>query len=338
MSALIGKALAQMSQQRALLVGDLILDRYIYGNTDEVSREAPTLVVEQRSVESRLGGGGNTAANLSALGVQTTVLSALGTDSAAVEIRALLDSVGLDLAVSSNPSLKTPVKTRIMAGAYGRSKQQVLRVDDAPALPLPRTVQISVTDLLQELAPNADLVVVADYGLGIVDRQLIDAVVGLAKAGIPVCVDSRRQVRSFVGVSAVVTSVPEIRTAFGLPVRGEGDALLEGERLRGELHCDAVLMTRGKGGMTVFTSGGSASHVDSVGEHEVADVTGAGETVCATFASAIASGVGVQNAMRLANLAASSVVGKPGTVTAGAVELSHLSARYGISLEPWDTI
>lgn len=335
MSGLLPKALAQLGQVRALLVGDLVLDSYLYGETGRVSREAPVVVVEKRSLEYRLGGGANTAANLSALGVQTTVLSALGHDTGADAIQSRLDASGVDLAIRRNGALTTPVKTRVLAGAHGTTKQQMLRIDETPVLPLPRTVQLGISDMLEELGPRADVVVVADYGLGIIDEAVIAKLTELAAEGILVCVDSRRQVRSYRGVTAVTPNVPEVEAALAQSIHGDAAVLRAGKALRDDLDCRAVLMTLGRAGMVLFKGDGTHSRVQIVGEDEVTDVTGAGDTVCATFAAAIASGVGMVNGMRLANLAASIVVNKQGTATASNEEMLAAGTRYDVELEPW---
>ncbi|MEO1174301.1 MAG: bifunctional ADP-heptose synthase [Myxococcota bacterium] len=335
MNELLSKALASMAQTRALLVGDLVLDSYLYGETGRVSREAPVVVVEKRSMEYRLGGGANTAANLSALGVQTTVLSALGNDTGADAIQSRLTGCGVDLAIRRHGALTTPVKNRILAGAYGTAKQQVLRIDETPSLPLPRTVQLGIADMLEELAPRADVVVVADYGLGIVDEAVIAKLSSLAAEGVLVCVDSRHQVRSYRGVTAVTPNVPEVEAALGVSLHGDASVARAGRQLQEELDCRAVLMTLGRSGMSLFKADGTHSRVPIVGEDEVTDVTGAGDTVCATFAAAIAARVGMVNAMRLANLAASIVVNKQGTATASTDEMLVAGTRFSVELEPW---
>ncbi len=332
---LIESAILRLGSCRALVLGDLVLDAYLYGDTGRVSREAPVVVVEKRSVEYRLGGAANTAANLSTLGVATTVLSATGDDVSADALETRLVGAGVDVDLRRNGALTTPVKTRVMAGAHGTGKQQVLRIDETPRLPFPRTVQIGLADRLRQLATAADIVVVSDYGLGTVSESVIAALVELAKVGTLVCVDSRHQLPKFVGVTAVTPNVPEAEEATGIELHGDAAIDRAGTALRSSLDCRAVLLTLGRGGMRLFREDRPPEHVDIVGPNQVTDVTGAGDTVIATFSAAIASGLGMSNAMKLANVAAGIVVNKMGTSTATPAEICDAAIEGKMELEPW---
>lgn len=333
---LVQQALERMRGRRALLIGDLMLDAYVYGETVRVSREAPVLVVRKDRVEHRLGGAANTAANLAALGVQTELLSVVGTDSNAKLLCRMLEHAGADLSGLERRNITTAVKTRIMAGAFGTSKQQVLRLDDEPEARLSDDLIDDVLSRLSKRAANADVVVVSDYGLGLLVEPIIKALKGLAKEGHTVCVDSRYQMGFFDGVTAVTPNVPETEALLGFPLN-DSDAMQQACRQVVErLGCQACLLTQGRAGMTLFRADGGSTHVAIVGNEEVTDVTGAGDTVTATFSAALGAGLGMENGMRLANCAAGIVVTKAGTGTASSKEILDVASVHDLELTPWE--
>lgn len=329
-------ALVRLNGCRALIVGDLVLDSYLYGETGRVSREAPVVVVEKRSMEYRLGGAANTAANLSALGVATTVLSSVGNDSGADALESRLESAGVDVVAARHAAVTTAVKTRVLAGAHGTTKQQVLRIDETPRLPLPRSCQLELVDTVRQLAPAADVVVVSDYGLGVVDTPVIAELCRLARDGVLVCADSRHRLLEFSPVTAITPNLPEAESATGLRLDSDASVDRAGELLLEKLECRAVLLTLGRGGMRLFRPEQDPHHVAIVGDDEVTDVTGAGDTVIATFAAAIASGLGMTNAMYIANVAAGVVVNKMGCAVATPDEIAQSARRNRVELEAWD--
>lgn len=331
----VSEALAALRGKRAVLVGDLVLDSYVYGETVRVSREAPVLVVRKERTTHRLGGAANTAANLAALGLSTTMVSALGSDDAGATQRAMLKAVevGTDAIVVSD--VATPVKTRILAGAFGTSRQQVLRIDDEPERPIGAAVQEKIADNLRRHAAHADVIVVSDYGMGVVTGAVAQAVRDLIGKGATVCVDSRYQAAAFAGATAMCPNVPEAEALAGFPLSNKDAINRAGAEILNRLRCKAVLLTQGRGGMSLYRAGMATAHVDIVGEGEVTDVTGAGDTVTATFSAALAGGIGMTNGMKLANVAAGIVVTRLGTATARPAEISDAAERAGVELEPW---
>lgn len=329
-------ALAALSGRRALLVGDHVLDAYVYGETVRVSREAPVLVVRKERSDYRLGGAANTAANLAALGVTTTVVGAVAEDEAGRKLRSMLGAAGVDVSGLHSCSATTAVKTRILAGAFGTSRQQILRIDEEPDGALPDETLRAVADILRRGAERADVIVVSDYGQGVVRGPVIEAVRDLAGAGRAVCVDSRYQLAAFTGCAAITPNVPEAEALVGFSLATADAVERAGRKLLAMVGCEACLITQGRHGMSLFVAGEPTAHVDIVGEEEVTDVTGAGDTVMATFSAALAAGIGVRNGMRLANCAAGVVVTKAGTATASPEEILAAAARYGLELEPWD--
>lgn len=332
----ITRALATMRGKRALLVGDFMLDAYVYGETVRVSREAPVLVVRRQSTEHRLGGAANTAANLIALGVQTTVVGSVGNDEAGRVLSGMLSRLGADVVGLKAHAPMTAVKTRILAGASGTSKQQVLRLDDEPDAQLNAQAMAVMAADLTRLAANADIIVVSDYGMGALGAELIATVCQLAREGSLVCVDSRYQLPEYVGVTAVTPNTSEAEGAVGFSLGHPGAVERAGRHLLESLRCQASLITQGRHGMTLFRPDQASAHVEIVGDDEVTDVTGAGDTVIATFSAALAAGLGMDNGMRLANCAAGIVVTKVGTVTATPAEISAAAVAGGVELLSWD--
>lgn len=331
----VDAALEAMRGRRALLIGDLMLDAYLYGQTQRISREAPVLVVRQERIEHRLGGAANTAANLQALGLETLVVGTVGDDAAGNTLRSMLRKRGADLQGLVTVSHPTPVKTRILAGAFGTSPQQVLRLDQQTELPLSQTELRALHTNIQKIADLADVIVVSDYGGGVLHPSLVQAVQALAKRGKTVCVDSRYQLHAFCGVTAVTPNLPEAEEAVGFSLQTHDAVHSAGGLLLEKLQCEAVLVTQGQMGMTLFESTQKPIHTDVVGATEATDVTGAGDSVIATLSGALAADLGWRNAMLLANCAAGVVVTKMGTVSPLPHEIAAAAHGAQVELEPW---
>ena len=335
MTTTVASALQKFSNCRILVVGDMILDAYVYGQTLRVSREAPVLVVRKESKEYRLGGAANTALNLRALGADVEVVTGLGNDANGEVVRTMLHDAGMDIQGVIGAETTTSVKTRVMAGAAGTARQQVMRLDDEPG-PLPQDVHQVITDHVSKRADKVDAIILSDYGQGVISQSTIDLATKLAGEGKIVCVDSRYRLEEFQGVTAVTPNVPEAEAVVGFAIDSPEQALRAGHALKEKLGTKAVLLTLGRGGMSLFT-GAEVSHVDIVGEEEVTVVTGAGDTVMATFCLAVAAGLGMENAMRLSNCAAGVTVNKSGAATCSPEELTHASIEASMELNPWDS-
>ncbi|MEE2959721.1 MAG: bifunctional ADP-heptose synthase [Myxococcota bacterium] len=321
---------------RILVIGDLILDTYIHGETVRVSREAPVLVVRKESTSHRLGGAANTAVNLLALGANVEVISVVGQDVGGDVIRKTLDDLGAMVTGIFSGDGKTAVKTRIMAGAVGTSRQQVLRLDDE-ATDIEDAMIADMVTRMKARAEHADAIIVSDYGLGIVCEPVIEAAQDLAREGHVVCVDSRYNLSRFTGVTAVTPNVPEAEAALGYAIDSQKDAATAACELREKLSAKVVLLTQGRNGMTLSVGDDELEHTDIVGGDEVTDVTGAGDTVMATFALSLAAGLPTGHAMRLANCAASVVVNKQGAATCTQQELENAAICENVELRVWDS-
>jgi rfaE bifunctional protein kinase chain/domain len=330
----VAAALEALRGKRAVLIGDLVLDAYVYGETVRVSREAPVLVVRKERTTHRLGGAANTAANLAALGLHTTMVGALADDDGGRTMRAMLEEANVSTEGLVVSDVATPVKTRILAGAFGTTRQQVLRIDDEPERPIGAAVQSAIEGALFAAAAKADVVVVSDYGMGTLSGRLTDAVLDLIEKKRIVTVDSRYQAATFAKATAIMPNVPEAEALAGFPLNSRESIDRAGAAILQKHGYRAVLLTQGRGGMTLYQAS-SKEHVDIVGADEVTDVTGAGDTVTATFSAALAAGLGMSNGMKLANVAAGIVVTRLGTATASPDEIIAAAAKANVKLVPW---
>jgi rfaE bifunctional protein kinase chain/domain len=301
----------QFAACRILVVGDVMLDRYWFGEVERVSPEAPVPVVLVRDSEERLGGAANVARNVAALGVQAGLLSVVGDDEAGRRVSALLGETSIQAHLHTDTSLATTVKLRVL----GR-RQQLLRVDfenqpEAEAL-------AAKLDEYKSLLARQDVVILSDYGKGGLTH--ITRMIELARAaGRRVLVDPKGDdYTRYAGATAITPNRAELRQVVG---RWKDEADLEArvQKLRHELGIGAVLLTRSEEGMTLFSDGPSWS-IPAVAR-EVFDVSGAGDTVIAVLGAALGAGADMRGAVTLANRAGGIVVGKLGTATVSYAEL-----------------
>ncbi|HVE85963.1 MAG TPA: PfkB family carbohydrate kinase [Myxococcales bacterium] len=320
-------SLAQLAQlfprRRVLVVGDLVADHYIYGQTERVSREAPVLIVNHESSEVKLGGGANAAANARSLGGQVTAVGVLGRDEMGQQLRRLFKAAGIALQAATADGLQTETKTRILAGGLNTTRQQMLRLDRGNKGPLPPRVRRELAELVADAARSADAVVVSDYGAGVVGPELRQSLRRLAAGGMTVVADSRYHLRELHGLTACKPNEPELEALTGRRIHGEAELRAAGRQARELLRCRALLVTRGRSGMAVFGEDGPPELLPVHGAEEAVDVTGAGDTVVAAFALALAAGAGYADAARLANVASGLVVMKQGTATVSRAELAR---------------
>jgi rfaE bifunctional protein kinase chain/domain len=310
--------------RRLLVLADLVADEFLYGRVQRVSREAPVLILQYDGTDIRLGGGANAAHNIRTLGGTPIPVGVLGRDDQGRRLRGLLRDTGISVRrVASDPSYVTPVKTRILAGGVHSTKQQMVRIDKATCLPERSPARRAVLATLRSLREHVDAVLVSDYGFGLLTPELAQAAVGLARQRrVPVTVDSRFGLLAFRGMTAVTPNEPEVEAALGITIGNDRHRLeTAGRTLLRRLGVQACLITRGSDGMALFEPGRATLHVPIYGSDQVADVTGAGDTVIATFTLALAAGASPAEASLLANYAGGIVVMKRGTATVTAGEL-----------------
>jgi D-beta-D-heptose 7-phosphate kinase/D-beta-D-heptose 1-phosphate adenosyltransferase len=305
--------LKKMRGRRVIVLGDVMLDEFLWGTVARISPEAPVPVVEVTRQSYHLGGAGNVAANVCALGGSAVLAGVVGSDPAAERVRESLGQAGVQAAlISSDSARPTTVKTRIVA-----HHQQVVRADRERSDDIAADLEDGLVGRLRSALPSCGALVVSDYQKGVVTKRLMRTVVSLARRrGIPVLVDPKvRHFPFYRGVSVITPNQIETEQATGIRIRGEDDLLAAGARILRKLRCGAALVTRGEQGMSLFQGGARPLHIPTAAR-EVFDVTGAGDTVIATVALGLCGGARLHEAAMLANYAAGVVVGKLGTATA----------------------
>ena len=314
----------RFSERRILVVGDLVADQFIYGEISRISREAPVLILRHERTETVPGGAANCALNLAALGAQVAILGKLGNDAAGAAVRAKLIEAGVDCdPVIASAHGQTTTKVRVLAGGAHSMRQQVIRIDyDADPTPAPDE-QRELLSTLRARANEVDAIIVSDYNYGVAGRAVIDELrrIGVEKLK-PVLVDSRYRLAEFSGFTSATPNEDEVEGWRGNRLNDEIDLEAASVELRRELGLQALLVTRGGRGMLLVEEKGEPHHIASVGARDAVDVTGAGDTVIATYTLALASGASALDAAHLANHAGGIVVMKRGTAAATAAELT----------------
>ena len=310
--------------RRVLVVGDLVADEYVFGRPERVSREAPVLILRYLSTETRLGGAANACHNLETLGAKVVALGVVGEDAAGAQIRHALTQRGIHTdGVLPVPDRPTPVKTRILGGGLGSrtARQQIVRVDREPEGAIPPGAEALLVERLRSWAGRVDAVVLSDYGYGTITPRLLGEIRAFAEAGVIVAADSRYELLRFDRLTAATPSESEVEHLLGISI--DGDKMVEqaGWQLLERLGSRYLLVTRGAKGLALFERGGAATFVPIFGSDEIADVTGAGDTVISAFTLALAAGARPVDAARLSNYAGGLVVMKSGTATVSRDEL-----------------
>jgi D-beta-D-heptose 7-phosphate kinase/D-beta-D-heptose 1-phosphate adenosyltransferase len=317
-AARAARLLKKMRGRRVLVVGDVMLDEFIWGRVARISPEAPVPVVEVTGQSFHLGGAGNVAANLRALGGAAVLVGLVGKDAAAERVKAALRESGVVPALAvSEGERPTTVKTRIVA-----HHQQIVRADREVAEDASGALEEALVAGLREHLPTCGAVLVSDYQKGVVTARVMRELRAAARRRrIPVLVDPKvRHFPRYRGVTLVTPNQLEAEQATGVRIRSEGDLRRAGERLLKAAACTAALITRGEHGMSLFEAGRRPVHLETAAQ-EVFDVTGAGDTVIATLALALCAGARFAQAASLANHAAGVVVGKVGTAIAAPAEV-----------------
>ena len=318
---------ARLSDVRVAVVGDLVLDEYVYGRSERISREAPVVIVREMRREHVLGAAANVAAGVLALGAHCIPLGVVGRDAEGGRVRELLAQRGAaDWGIVASAEWRTELKTRILAGGASTTPQQVLRLDRGNRVGLPKAAVLRLLEALGRAAREADVVVVSDYGLGTFVPAVMREVRALARRR-PVLVDSRFALASWRGATWAKPNLPELEAAVGGPLERAADVTRAARRLKRQLGLEGVLLTRGHEGMTVLHGDRRPVHLEVFGPGEAVDVTGAGDTVMATFATALGAGASPTAAARLANVAGGLVVQKSGTATVDRAELEAALER-----------
>jgi D-glycero-beta-D-manno-heptose-7-phosphate kinase len=335
-SARVGEVVGRFAERRVVVVGDVIADEYLYGKPARISREAPVIILRFTGREVRLGGAANAAHNVRTLGSHAMPVGVLGRDAVGAEVRALFARAGISAAgLVESAARVTPVKTRIMAGGYQSTRQQVVRLDREPDPELAPEVEEALLARLAEMGAAAEAFIVSDYSYGTVTPRVYDAVRTLAaRSGAVVTVDSRYDLRRFRGATAAAPNEPEIEALTGIELADDPRVDKAGRLALDQLDARYLLVTRGSRGMALFERDGPVTFFPIFGTDEIADVTGAGDTVISAFTVALAAGCPAPQAAGLANVAGGLVVMKRGTATVSAAELAGAVRADGAAAQP----
>jgi D-glycero-beta-D-manno-heptose-7-phosphate kinase len=308
--------------RRIVVYGDLVLDRFVLGTPKRISREAPVIILRFEDQRDVPGGAANALANVAALGGTALPVGAVGDDEPGHRLLEVLGTHGVDTSgVLVVAGWQTVTKVRVLAGGPSSLKHQVARYDVEAVLDRAASVQSSLLARLLELAPEADGAAISDYGYGVVGREEVGRLRAALPAGTLAVADSRFALTELAGVDGATPNLEELETAAGKPLEDDDAVAAAAETLRRQMRARFLVATRGSKGLTLVEEDSPPFHVPVHGTDQVADVTGAGDTVLATLTLALAAGAPARDAAVLANLAGGVVVTKLGTATLSAAEL-----------------
>jgi rfaE bifunctional protein kinase chain/domain len=319
----------RFSGKRVLVVGDLMLDEYVYGRTDRISREAPVLILAFSGSMLMPGGAGNACANIDSLGGVAVPVGVVGEDGPGEKLLGLLRDAGISTeSVVCSAGFESIQKTRILAGDLHCAKQQVIRVDRGKRGSVRKKTEQLLIEKAAALIPTVDAVLFSDYGYGTVSNRLRSKVMELARSEKKiVCADSRFELAKFRGATVATPNETEAGPAVGTEIRDRGGLLSAGKKLLKRLGLRSLIITQGSSGMTVFEREKSPVHIPIFGSDEIADVTGAGDTVAGAVTLSMCSGANAVEASCIATYASSVVVMKRGTAVLSPGELLEAVSR-----------
>jgi D-glycero-beta-D-manno-heptose-7-phosphate kinase len=306
------------------VVGDLVADEFIFGEISRVSREAPVLILKHRERTVVPGGGANAINNLAELGVNVLPVGVVGDDEAGrLLLKAFRHKHVAVSGVLKDKSYTTVTKTRILAGMTHTARQQVVRIDREPETEPNRHLKRELILAAREYARASDALLISDYGYGAASPAIFNAIRERGRLdGVPVVLNSRYRMLEYSGVVAATPNEPEVEAALGVRIGNDWSRLCSaGEQVIARMKLQSLVITRGRDGMAAFAGKHKPVDIPIFGSDQVADVTGAGDTVIATFAAAFAAGANTEEAAHLANYAGGIVVMKRGTATVSRQEL-----------------
>jgi D-glycero-beta-D-manno-heptose-7-phosphate kinase len=309
------------------VVGDLVADEFVFGEISRVSREAPVLILKHRERSVAPGGGANAINNLADLGVNVLPVGVIGDDEPGRLLLKAFRHQRIPLSgILKDRSYTTVTKTRILAGMTHTARQQVVRVDREPEAEPNRHLKRELVLAAREYARTSDALLVSDYGYGAATPAMVNAI--REKGGldrVPVVLDSRHRMLHYSGMTAATPNEPEVEEALGIRIGQDWPRLCSAaEQIMARMKLQSLVITRGRDGMAAYARRHKPIDIPIFGSDEVADVTGAGDTVIATFTAALAAGASTEEAAHLANYAGGIVVMKCGTATVSQQELLHV--------------
>jgi len=318
------KIVAAFPQVTVTVLGDMVADEFVFGEISRVSREAPVLILRHRERTVVPGGGANAVNNLADLGVNVLPVGIVGNDDTGrLLLRAFRHKHIPITGVLKDKNYPTVTKTRILAGMPHTWRQQVVRVDREPdTMPVRHTAR-ELAIAAGEYLRASDALLVSDYGYGAATPEIVSAARAKGRAdSIPIVLDSRHRMLEFSGVTAATPNEPEVEEALGVRIGQDWEALCRaGEAVMASMKLKSLVITRGRDGMVAFSGKHKPLNIPVFGNDQATDVTGAGDTVIATYTAALATGASAEEAAQLANYAGGMVVMKRGTATVSQQEL-----------------
>ncbi len=321
----INKLISKFNDVKILIVGDLILDEFVWGDTSRISPEAPVPVVLVERESLMPGGAANVANNICALGAKAYLVGAIGRDEHGRRLEKILKDKGVDLeGVVSDSERPTTLKTRVVA-----RHQQIVRIDRERTSPLSEPVNKDMLDYIKEKIKEVDGVIIEDYGKGVITPRLLREIVPLAKRHSKIITVDPKEEHSlyYKGTTAITPNRKEAEAMAGIKATDDESLNRLGKALLRKLKLKAAVITLGEHGMRVFERGGKVTHIPTVAQ-EVFDVSGAGDTVIATFTVSLGAGARMIEAAHISNFAGGIVVGKVGVATTSQAELKARIRDY----------
>ena len=310
-----------------MVIGDLIIDEFLFGNPSRISREAPVLILEEENREFRPGGAANSAYNIASISKQTKLLAISGKSKSWDNLSGLLANRGVDISDILLEGTNNNLKTRVIAGSNQVVDQQIVRIDKKYDSEIKEEYRDNIFERFTANLSEVGALLLSDYGYGLLNQNLIERIIEKALASdIPVVVDSRNQLNKFKGATIATPNLEEASQFWGSPIKSESDLKKAGNFILKELDSRYVLITRGAEGMTLFDQN-SYRTVPVANKVEVFDVTGAGDTVSAVITLALAAKIPILDGVKLANYAAGEVVKKPGVASVSPEEIRD-AIRY----------
>lgn len=320
----LAECVEKFSGKTIVLLGDFVADEFRYGDISRVSREAPVLILKHRETQVLPGGGANATNNLASLGAKVLPVTVVGDDPAGDALVQYFRRKGISTSgILRAKGRGTPTKTRFLAGWAHTVGQQVLRCDYEPG-PLPGAILRKIQQRVSGSLRHADALAVSDYGFGVATPELVRQAAGRLKKSVPITLDARYHLHSYAksGITSATPNEAELEAAHHTTIGSDAAELTRaGRATLSAMKLQALLVTRGRHGATLFESGDRLTHLAIHGSDQAVDVTGAGDTVLAAYTLALSSGASALEAAHIANIAAGLVVMKRGTATVSGQEL-----------------
>jgi len=317
----------QFKGKKILVLGDFILDEYIYGETERISREAPVLILKYNQSTYLAGGGANPILNIKDIGAEPIPVSLVGDDGFSDILLGIISRKKVETKyILRDEEYMLPVKTRIMAGSVHTAKQQVVRVDKYHVKQLSGTVEKQIIANIKKLASETDAILVSDYGGGVITDAMIEVINGFGKKGKQIVVDSRHNLFKFQHITTGTPNETEAGPLVNIEDYEEENVKKMGVELMKLLKSKGMIITRGSKGMLVFEKK-SIEKINAFGSDEIVDVSGAGDTVSSIVAAGLACGASLYDSAYLANIGGGLVVMKRGVATVTPDELKEALAN-----------